>query len=199
MKSFRNFVLILTLIFSTSLFAQQARTYKILGISVEGNKSADASTIISSSGLKIGDEVQIPGDQTLNAIRQLWSLNIFSDVQIINERQVADGIFLLIKVEEYPRLEKVVVEGNDEIDTDDIMEKVNFLRGSILKPQEVAKLIGRIKQLYADDGYLNAEIVPKRYVYYTADTIDNDITVTWRQEKDFSDELPVLMKVMKLL
>ena len=191
MKSFRNFVLILTLIFSTSLFAQQARTYKILGISVEGNKSADASTIISSSGLKIGDEVQIPGDQTLNAIRQLWSLNIFSDVQIINERQVADGIFLLIKVEEYPRLEKVVVEGNDEIDTDDIMEKVNFLRGSILKPQEVAKLIGRIKQLYADDGYLNAEIIPKRYIYYTADTIDNDITVTWRQEKDFSDELPV--------
>ena len=191
MKSFRNFVLILTLIFSTSLFAQQAKTYKILGISVEGNKSADASTIISSSGLKIGDEVQIPGDQTLNAIRQLWSLNIFSDVQIINERQVADGIFLLIKVEEYPRLEKVVVEGNDEIDTDDIMEKVNFLRGSILKPQEVAKLIGRIKQLYADDGYLNAEIIPKRYIYYTADTIDNDITVTWRQEKDFSDELPV--------
>jgi outer membrane protein insertion porin family len=119
------------------------------------------------------------------------SLNIFSDVQIINERQVADGIFLLIKVEEYPRLEKVVVEGNDEIDTDDIMEKVNFLRGSILKPQEVAKLIGRIKQLYADDGYLNAEIIPKRYIYYTADTIDNDITVTWRQEKDFSDELPV--------
>ena len=191
MKSFRNFVLILTLIFSTSLFAQQAKTYKILGISVEGNKSADASTIISSSGLKIGDEVQIPGDQTLNAIRQLWSLNIFSDVQIINERQVADGIFLLIKVEEYPRLEKVVVEGNDEIDTDDIMEKVTFLRGSILKPQEIAKLIGRIKQLYADDGYLNAEIIPKRYIYYTADTIDNDITVTWRQEKDFSDELPV--------
>ena len=191
MKSFKNFLLILTFSLGASLFAQQAKTYKILGISVEGNKSADASTIISSSGLKIGDEVQIPGDQTLNAIRQLWSLNIFSDVQIINERQVADGIFLLIKVEEYPRLEKVVVEGNDEIDTDDIMEKVNFLRGSILKPQEVAKLIGRIKQLYADDGYLNAEIVPKRYAYYTADTIDNDITVTWRQEKDFSDELPV--------
>ncbi len=191
MKSFKNIVLILTLIFSTSLIAQQAQTYKILGLSVEGNKSADASTIISSSGLKIGDEIQIPGDQTLNAIRQLWALNIFSDVQIINERQVDDGIFLLIKVEEYPRLEKVIVEGNDEIDTDDIMEKVTFLRGSILKPQEVAKLISRIKQLYADDGYLNAEIVTKRYVYYTADTIDNDITVTWRQEKDFSDELPV--------
>jgi len=48
------------------------QTYKILGISVEGNKSADAATIIANSGLKAGNEIQIPGDHTLNAIRQLW-------------------------------------------------------------------------------------------------------------------------------
>jgi outer membrane protein insertion porin family len=191
MKSFKNFLLILTFSLSASLFAQQAVTYKILGISVEGNKSADASTIISSSGLKVGDEIQIPGDQTLNAIRQLWTLNIFSDVQIIADKKVSDGIFLLIKVAEYPRLEKVEVEGNDEIGTDDIMEKVTFLRGAILKPQETSKLINRIKKLYADDGYLNAKVEAKRYIYYTADTVDNDITVTWRQENDFSEELPV--------
>jgi outer membrane protein insertion porin family len=191
MKLFKNFLLILTFSLSASLFAQQAVTYKILGISVEGNKSADASTIISSSGLKVGDEIQIPGDQTLNAIRQLWTLNIFSDIQIITDKKVSDGIFLLIKVAEYPRLEKVEVEGNDEIGTDDIMEKVTFLRGAILKPQETSKLINRIKKLYADDGYLNAKVEAKRYIYYTADTVDNDITVTWRQENDFSDELPV--------
>ena len=194
MKLFKNLVLILTFSFAASIFAQQALTYKILGVSVEGNKSADASTIIASSGLKVGDEIQIPGDQTLNAIRQLWSLNIFSDVQIISDRKVADGVFLLIKVEEYPRLEKVVIEGNDEISTDDIEEKVTFLRGAILKPQEISKLIGRIKELYAKDGYLNAKIEAKRYVFYTADTLDNDITVTWRNEKDLSDELPVEYK-----
>jgi len=51
---------------------QQPKIYKVLGISVEGNQSADANTIIANSGLKVGDEIQVPGDQTMNAIKQLW-------------------------------------------------------------------------------------------------------------------------------
>lgn len=171
--------------------AQQTKTYKILGISVEGNKTADASIIILNSGLKVGDELQVPGDQTINAIRQLWSLNIFSDVQILIDKEIADGVFLLIKVSEYPRIEKVIIDGNDEISTDDIEEKITFLRGSILKPQDISKLIGRIKDLYKEEGYLNALVDVSRYIYFTADTVDDDITIIWRNEKDLSDELPV--------
>ena len=121
-------------------FAQQTKTYKILGISVEGNKTADQATIILNSGLNVGDEIQIPGDQTLNAIRQLWSLNIFSDIQIVVDKKISDGVFLLIEVEEYPRFEKAVIEGNDNLDTDDIEQKITFLRGAILKPQDISKL-----------------------------------------------------------
>ncbi|HEY7751075.1 MAG TPA: outer membrane protein assembly factor BamA, partial [Ignavibacteriaceae bacterium] len=106
---FKSFSSLIFIFLTIGLFAQPAQqTYKILGISVEGNKSADAATIIANSGLKTGNEIQIPGDQTLNAIRQLWALNIFSDVQILIEREINDGVFLLIKVEEYPRLERVV-------------------------------------------------------------------------------------------
>ena len=78
----------LVIVFLTvGITAQESqKSYKILGISVEGNKSADAATIVANSGLKVGNEIQIPGDQTLNAIRQLWSLNIFSDVQIIKDQ-----------------------------------------------------------------------------------------------------------------
>jgi len=173
------------------VLSQQTETYKILGLSVEGNTSADPAAIILNSGLKVGDEIQIPGDQTLNAIRQLWALNIFADVQILIEREIPDGVFLLIKVEEYPRMEKVVIEGNDEIGTDDLEKEVTFLRGSILKPQAVTKLIDRIIDLYKEDGFLNATVTPIRYIYFTADTIEEDITVTWRNEKDYSDELQV--------
>jgi outer membrane protein insertion porin family len=176
---------------SSFVFAQQTATYKILGISVEGNKSADPATIILNSGLKIGDEIQIPGDQTLNAIRQLWALNIFEDIQILIDREIADGVFLLVKVKEYPRVERVVIEGNDGISTEDIEQKITFLRGSILKPQEISKLKGRIIDLYKEEGYLNASVKIENYVYFTADTLDDDITVIWRNEKDFSDELPV--------
>ena len=121
------FILFLSVI--PSFGQTKKNTYKILGISVQGNKSADAATIIANSSIKEGDEILVPGDKTMNAIRQLWSLNIFSDIQIIIDKQVGDGVFLLIKVNEYPRVEKVVYSGNDEISTEDIEELNNFFRG----------------------------------------------------------------------
>jgi outer membrane protein insertion porin family len=168
------------------------QSYKILGISVQGNKSADATTIIANSGLKVGNEIQIPGDQTLNAIRQLWTLNIFSDVKILIERKINDGIFLLIKVDEYPRLERVAIEGNDEIDTDDIEKKITFLRGTVISPQNISKLKLRIKDLYAEEGFLNAKIEDEIFDFFTADTVDEDISVIWRNQKDLSNEYEVI-------
>ena len=189
MKFHRLLVFLLACFFSISTFPQGVqKSYKILGISVEGNKSADAATIVANSGLKVGGEIQVPGDQTLNAIRQLWNLNIFSDIQILIEREINEGAFLLIKVTEYPRLERVVIEGNDEIDTDDIEKKITFLRGTVLSPQSIAKLKIRIKDLYAEEGFLNAQIKDDIYEYLNADTLDEDITVAWRNKKDFSDE-----------
>ncbi len=186
---FKYFFLIVFLFTSVNIFSQEQRTtYKILGISVEGDKSADANTIIVASGLKIGDEIQVPGDKTINAIKNLWALNIFSDVQIIIDKQLADGVFLLIKVKEYPRIEKVVVEGNDEISTSDIEQKITFLRGSVLKPQEVAKLIDQINKLYEDDGYFSTKFETKYYNYFSADTVDGKILVRWRNTIDLADE-----------
>lgn len=189
MRLFKLFLIILILFSAANIFSQQQRTtYKILGLAVQGNKSADANTIIVSTGLKVGDEIQIPGDKTINAIKNLWALNIFSDVQIVIDKQLSDGVFLLIKVEEYPRIEKVVIEGNDEIDTDDIEKKITFLRGSILKPQEVSKLIQHVNKLYEDDGYFNTKFNTKYYNYFSADTSTDKILVRWRNTKDLADE-----------
>lgn len=188
----RNSLILFLIIFITSatsvLPQQKSRVYKILGISVEGNRSAEARTIIANSGLKTGDEIQVPGDQTINAIRQLWNLNIFSDVQILIEREVNDGVFLLIKVDEYPRIEKVVFEGNDELSDSDIEGKISFIRGQIIKPQELERLKNRLLKAYEDEGYFNAEIKIKTYRYFDADTSGSDITVKWQNEKDLSDE-----------
>ncbi len=188
-----SFLLLLFLPGFINLNAQtpQPKVFKILGISVEGNKSADASTIIANSGLKVGDEIQIPGDQTMNAIKQLWSLNIFSDVQVIIDKQLDNGVFLLLKVQEYPRFEKLVVEGNDEVSTDDIEKKSNFIRGQILKPQEITNFEQRVLKVYADEGYLNAKVNTERFDFFEADTTEDEIVVTWRNEKDLSDEYKV--------
>jgi len=93
----KQFKALLTLIFilSFSLFAQvQKETYKILGISVVGNKSADATTIIANTGLRINDELVIPSDQINNAIKRLWNLGIFEDVQLLIDKKIDKKIIL---------------------------------------------------------------------------------------------------------
>jgi outer membrane protein insertion porin family len=192
-KLLKAFLLLLFVFILNSTAFSQVNTanYKILAISVQGNKTADANTIIANSGLKVGDEIQVPGDKTLNAIKQLYALNIFSSIEIVIEKQVGDGIFLLIRVDEFPRIERVEFEGNDELNEDEIREKITFIRGQILKPAEISRMKQRILDAYEEEGYLNAQVEVKMYRYFTADTTSDEINVTWRNEKDLADEYQV--------
>jgi outer membrane protein insertion porin family len=187
-KQFKYFLPVLICV-SFPAFAQTAPvSYKILGITVEGNKTADAATVIANSGLKIGDEIQLAADQNImNAIKQLWSLNLFSDINIYIDKQLVDGVFLLIKVKEFPRFEKDAFIGNDAESTSDLQAKIDLQRGQILKPQEENKIKNDILKLYEKDGYLNAEVNFENFTYLTADTTKNDIEVKWKNEKDSSD------------
>ncbi len=136
----------------------QPKQYKILGISVAGNKLSEPAAIIGNSGLKIGDEISVPGEQTRNAILRLWNLRIFSNVDISAENLVGDGVYLLITVQEFPRIEKIEYAGNDELDNDDLDKKVNITKGQIISPQEINKLIKIIKKAYEEEGYLQTGV-----------------------------------------
>ncbi|MCB0746321.1 MAG: outer membrane protein assembly factor BamA [Ignavibacteriae bacterium] len=184
-----KFLFISLLVLSSNQFAQVNRAnYKILGITVEGNKTADANTIIANSGLKEGGELEIPGDATNNAIKRLWGLGIFEDIQILVDKKIDNGIFLLIKVKEFQRMEKAIVRGNDELDEDDILKKISFVSGQTLKSQEIKRITTEVKDLYIDDGYLNAQITPLKFSFVKADTSDDEITVTWVDNNNPDDE-----------
>ena len=146
---------------SGMLFAQQGlqqKQYKILGISVAGNKLSEPAAIIGNSGLKIGDEITVPGEQTRNAILRLWNLKIFANVDIQAENFIENGVYLLIMVEEFPRLEKVEYAGNEELDADDLDKKINLTKGQIISPQEISRVSKVIKKAYEEEGYLQAQI-----------------------------------------
>ena len=189
LKNWCSLCLLTFLLITNLSFAQfQKANYKILGISVEGNKTADSRTIIANSGLREGNEIEVPGDATNNAIKRLWALGIFKDVQILIDKKIDNGVFLLIKVEELPRAEEIVVRGNDELDDDDIKKEIPIIRGQTLKPQEIKSSQYKIKKLYEKEGFLNAKITPLLYSFFEADTSKDEITVTWRNDNDLSDE-----------
>ena len=181
--------LILILFFTSTIFSQVGRVnYKILGITVQGNTTSDPATIIANSGLKVGDEIEIPGDQTLEAIKRLWKLGLFtSDVKIEVEKKVGTGVFIVIKVNEHPRIEKYIFKGYDQLDEDDLDKAVTFVSGQILKPQAIYKSVREMNILYLEEGLMNAEIKTSLYEFTKADTTDSDeITVTWTNIDDDS-------------
>ncbi|MBI1806465.1 MAG: outer membrane protein assembly factor BamA [Ignavibacteria bacterium] len=139
-------------------------TYHILGISVDGNNpqsGTESGAIIANSGLKVGDEFTIPGDQIRQAIQRLWALHIFSDIQILIENKLENGVYLAIKVKEYPRLERVEIKGADDVSEDDIRKKVTLAKGQILTPEDINKIVKNVKHLYEEEGHLLAEITPE--------------------------------------
>jgi outer membrane protein insertion porin family len=179
---------VLSFTFFNSTFGQQGLpTYKILGLSVEGNVTADPTVIIASSGLKIGDVIQVPGDATINAIKRILALNIFSDVQLIKERQIGDGIYILIKVQEFPRLEDFVFVGNDEISEKDLKKEVTLIRGQTLKPSDISKLKRNILRLYEEKGMLNAEITTSILEFSKVDTLKKKLVIHWANKYDQED------------
>lgn len=163
MKKQASVLAAIGILLSVSLHLQAQTTppqevYKILGIAVEGNSLADPAAIIANSGLKVGEEVTTPGDQVGHAIKKLWSLRLFEDVQISFDRKVGNGAFLLIKVVEFPRFERLEIKGNDELSADDIRKAAPLVRGQVLAPTDLKKMERDIKKLYDKDGYLLAKV-----------------------------------------
>lgn len=164
----RRFIVCIFFIFvlSSNLFSQQQEVYKILGISVEGNTVAQPSAIIFNSGLKVGDEITltrvgdmlIPGDKVRNAVKQLWALRIFKKVSVEVENQVGDGVYLLIRVEEYPRLDDIIIEGNKAVSTRDIKNKINLVRGQVIAENRLTSVASEIKKVYEEKGYFLADV-----------------------------------------
>lgn len=144
-----------------SLAQQQPEVFKILGISVEGQTSAEPRAIIANTGLKVGDEISVPGEETRTAINRLYQLRLFSDVQILIENRVQNGVYLVIRVKENPRLNNIVVTGNDELSEDDILKKINLTRGQLVSASDLSAIKRTLKTAYDAEGHLNASIETK--------------------------------------
>ncbi len=138
----------------------------IAGISVEGNNVVDAATIISISGLRVGEELNPRSDVIPQGVRALWLRKQFSDIRIVVDKVTALGIFLKIIVRENPRFSSIEIVGNQKISIKNIQDSVHRVRGELMPATEVHEIARSVKGLYAKEGLLFATV--------KADTISTD-------------------------
>ncbi len=136
----------------------QTEVYKIKNISTRGNKLYDEKTIIAYSGLKPGMEISIPSDEIRESIKKLWNMNIFSDIQIYVDKKSGSDVFLVIAVQELPRIESIEITGNDNMSKSDIESKVPLVAGQVLSEQKLKDIQNTLEKYYAEEGYSQAEI-----------------------------------------
>ncbi len=150
------FLLLILIFFTTFELPAQRQSVKVLDVSIEGAKATDPSMIRLNSGLSTGTEVT--GESIQDAIKQLWRLDLFSDIEILIDRELAQGVYLIIKVKEYPRLDKVELSGNKKLKKDDIDEILNFYTGQVINPTMLARARQKVYEKYKGKGYLLAKI-----------------------------------------
>ena len=161
--SFSFFILC---IFAFNIFAQedassipfnQITNYEIGGIEVVGNIATDEELIISIAGLKVGNLITIPGADVYRAMKSLWSLKLFSDVEIVKQKEIGNIIFLEIIVEEKKRLNNYTFQGVKKVHETDLHKLVDnlVLKGAIISKSLEMTLTEKITKFYREKGFLD--------------------------------------------
>jgi outer membrane protein insertion porin family len=134
------------------------RDYTIAGVTVEGSENLDEGAIRLLSGLNIGSEISVPGEETAEALRKLWKQDLFSDVQILADRIEGDKIYLIIKINERPRLSRFGFKGVAKSEADDIREKINLYKEKIVTENLMISTQQKVLKYYDDKGFRNAVV-----------------------------------------
>lgn len=149
------------LIIKGTSFAQDETVpelYRIASITITGNKFYDSRTIVNYSGLRENMEITIPSDETRDAIKKLWSLGLFSNISLYVDKKFGKDIYLVIQVQELPRIEGIEITGNDKISTGDLKEKIGLTTGEVVQEQKLKDIEHNLVKYYIEEGYSLAEV-----------------------------------------
>ena len=136
------------------------KDYEIGGITVTGAKYSDETALKSIAGFRVGDKIRIPGGDIPRAMKALWNLRLFTDIQILQEKTLGDIVFLEIVVQERPRYTKHSFRGVKKSTHDDLNEEVNkyLVKGGIVTENAKVNASTAIADYFRKKGYLDAQV-----------------------------------------
>ena len=135
--------------------------YNIGNITVTGNTSFSPLTIITFSGLKKGDAIDVPGEKLSSAVKKLWKSNLFSSVNIFRTN-VKDGVIdLEIELYDLPELNELKVEGIKKRKIEELIKENKLQVGVKVTENLITTTKNYLENKYRKKGYLNASVYIK--------------------------------------
>jgi outer membrane protein insertion porin family len=131
-----------------------AQSYSFSSVTIEGNRRVETGTILSYAGIARGQTVS--GAELNDAYQRILGSGLFETVEIIPQ-----GSRLVIKVVEYPTINRIVFEGNKRIKDDDLRTTLQSQPRRVFSPRVAEADAQAISQAYEIQGRLAARVTPK--------------------------------------
>ena len=139
-------------------YAGQPRMCTIKGLRVTGVEGYEEYMLTSISGLSIGQEISVPGNEITDAVKRYWRHGLFSDVRIAADSIVADDVYLHIYLKTRPRVSDINYSGLKKSEREDMEQKLGLLKGAQITPDMINRAKILAKKYFDDKGFKNAEI-----------------------------------------
>ncbi len=160
--------IVLNILFPLTLLAQNnvpainysgaPRTYEIADINVIGIENYDPKILVNLSGLKVGQKINIPGEEISEAIRKYWEHGLFSDVKILASKMEGGKVWLDIQLRERPRLSDINYYGLKKSEIETVAEKVAMMKGNQVTPFLITRSEKYITDYFVAKGFYNTEV-----------------------------------------
>ena len=156
-KAFGIFVLGTSFLLSQDSY-RKGGTYTIDTITVVGLKNFSDRTVVTYSGFRKGQELQVPGEEVSAVLKKLWNLELFSDVNLYIT-DVNDGkIKLEINVDELPTLLNYQINGVKKSKAETFEKETELSEGKRLSESFLTNTKNYIENDLKKVGYLNSRV-----------------------------------------
>ncbi|MFM7335325.1 MAG: outer membrane protein assembly factor BamA [Tabrizicola sp.] len=131
-----------------------AQSFSFSNVTIEGNERVDGATILNYAGINRGEEVSAAA---LNdAYQRILNSNLFETVELVPQ-----GSTLLIKVQEYPIVNVISIEGNKRLKDEKLSELIQSQPRRVYSPSLAESDAAAIAEAYRVAGRLAAQVTPK--------------------------------------
>jgi outer membrane protein insertion porin family len=144
---------------------------RIANIEVKGNLKIESSVITQT--IKGSRGSLYSGTQLAEDIKSIYKLGYFDDVSA-DVTDTPEGKVIAFMVKEKGLVTSIIIKGNKAVDTSDIESSLAFKTKQTVNQDKITSSLEKIKTLYDNKGYYNAEIS------YTIDKIgEKDLRVNF--------------------
>lgn len=158
---------------------ENGKSYILADIEVTGKVNYNPQTIITFAGLEKGQNIIVPGEEISSAIKKLWKLGFFNDINIYVNKIQNDSIYLELNINELPKLAEVKIDGVKKGKKEELIKDNDLKKGKIVNENLITTTKNYIQNKYKKDGFYNTKVA----ITTTPDSTESNVNMLVRIDK----------------